>query len=302
MSDAAPTNDAGRQTRTSPKRRGKVRKRHTVGRVLLASVLVLALATGLVGRCTSTATSTATSTSSTSPTSSTDRPDKKEVSGPQEPLNVLVMGSDNRDGEGNNIDSLTGGGQRSDTTILLHLSADRKRAYGVSIPRDSIVDRPDCIDEDGDTDPRRRPTRCGTRRSPSAARRARSSQFEQLTGIRDRPLRRASTSTASATWSTRSAASRSASPSRHRGPGPRHQHRGRHPQDQGHEALNYVRERYVARQRLRHRPDEAPAGVHRRDGPQGVSRRHAGPPRPPGRLPQRRHQVAHRSTRASATR
>ena len=37
---------------------------------------------------------------------------------------------------------VSGGG--SDTTILLHLSADRKRAYGVSIPRDSMVDRPAC--------------------------------------------------------------------------------------------------------------------------------------------------------------
>ena len=57
------------------------------------------------------------------------------------------MGSDTRDGEGNNIDNLTGGGERSDTTILLHLSADRKRAYGISIPRDSLVDRPDCYDQ-----------------------------------------------------------------------------------------------------------------------------------------------------------
>ncbi|HEY0902705.1 MAG TPA: LCP family protein, partial [Marmoricola sp.] len=73
--------------------------------------------------------------------------------GPHEPLNVLVMGSDSRDCEGCNIDNLTGGGQRSDTTILFHLSADRERAYGISIPRDSIVDRPDCIDEQGDTIP-----------------------------------------------------------------------------------------------------------------------------------------------------
>jgi LCP family protein required for cell wall assembly len=59
------------------------------------------------------------------------------------------MGSDSRDCEGCNIDNLTGGGQRSDTTILIHLAADRKRAYGISIPRDSAVDRPTCTDEDG---------------------------------------------------------------------------------------------------------------------------------------------------------
>ena len=52
------------------------------------------------------------------------------------------MGSDSRAGEGNDIDQESGGG--SDTTILVHLSADRSRAYAVSIPRDSIVDRPEC--------------------------------------------------------------------------------------------------------------------------------------------------------------
>ena len=83
----------------------------------------------------------------------TNRPEKKQVEGPHEPINVLVMGSDDRDAPGNNIDNLTGGGKRSDTTILLHLSADRKRAYGVSIPRDSLVDRPDCKDEDLNTIP-----------------------------------------------------------------------------------------------------------------------------------------------------
>ena len=51
-------------------------------------------------------------------------------------MNVLVMGSDNRDGT--NIGGDTPG--LSDTTILLHLSADRKRAYGVSLPRDAMVD------------------------------------------------------------------------------------------------------------------------------------------------------------------
>jgi LCP family protein required for cell wall assembly len=127
----------------APKRRGQGKRKHTVGYVLLASAIALALVTGLAvvflyrhlnGNLT-----VADVTSQLE-----DRPEKREVSGPQEPLNILVMGSDDRDGEGNNIDGLTGGGQRSDTTILMHLSADRERAYGISIPRDSIVDRPDC--------------------------------------------------------------------------------------------------------------------------------------------------------------
>ena len=61
------------------------------------------------------------------------------------------MGSDSRDCDGCGIDQEAGGG--SDTTILFHLSADRQSAYGVSIPRDSLVDRPDCKSPDGDTIP-----------------------------------------------------------------------------------------------------------------------------------------------------
>jgi LCP family protein required for cell wall assembly len=75
----------------------------------------------------------------------TDRPDKPAVEGPQQPLNVLVLGSDNR--EGTNIGGDTPG--LSDTTILLHLSADRKRAYGVSLPRDAMVQRPECRSKNG---------------------------------------------------------------------------------------------------------------------------------------------------------
>ena len=150
MSDAAPEPTGAPSDTGVPKRRGKARKSHTVGKVLLASVVVLALVTGLGmvflyrhlnGNLNVVDLSD----------QLTDRPDKIEVEGPKEPLNVLVMGSDSRDCDGCNIDNLTGAGQRSDTTILLHLSADRQRAYGISIPRDLIVDRPDCKDDDGDT-------------------------------------------------------------------------------------------------------------------------------------------------------
>ncbi|MCW2768066.1 MAG: Cell envelope-related transcriptional attenuator [Nocardioides sp.] len=60
-----------------------------------------------------------------------------------EPLNIVIMGSDSRACPACGVDSEAGGGV-SDTTILLHVSADRKSAYGVSIPRDLLVDRPDC--------------------------------------------------------------------------------------------------------------------------------------------------------------
>jgi LCP family protein required for cell wall assembly len=74
-----------------------------------------------------------------------DRPDRAKVSGPKDPLNILIMGSDDR--KGTNIGGATPG--LSDTAILLHLSADRKRAYGISIPRDTMVDRPTCRSKNG---------------------------------------------------------------------------------------------------------------------------------------------------------
>ena len=79
----------------------------------------------------------------------TDRPSAAPVTAQKGPVNILVMGSDNRDAPGDRIDIHTGIGQRSDTTILLHLSGDRRRAYGVSVPRDSIVNRPACLDQQG---------------------------------------------------------------------------------------------------------------------------------------------------------
>ncbi len=136
------------------KRRGRVRKRHTVAKVLLSSVLVLGMVTGLGvtflyrhfdGNL------NVQDLSGQLPEG--DRPDEVEVEGPKDPINILVMGSDSREGAGNNIDGLTGGGERSDTTILVHLSADRQTAYGISIPRDSLVERPECFDEEGDSIP-----------------------------------------------------------------------------------------------------------------------------------------------------
>jgi LCP family protein required for cell wall assembly len=71
---------------------------------------------------------------------------------PHKPLNILLLGSDTRQGQSGHIGGDTPG--LSDTTILLHVSADRKLAYGVSLPRDAMVERPECTRKDGQgTDP-----------------------------------------------------------------------------------------------------------------------------------------------------
>src|SRR4051794_14093235 len=106
---AVPTPIGDPAVRRGGARRGQARKRHTVGKVLLSTVVVLGMVTGLgtvwlyrdlnhnievlrVGD------------------QLYDEPAKPESDEPQEPLNILVMGSDDRDGTGNNIDGLTGAG------------------------------------------------------------------------------------------------------------------------------------------------------------------------------------------------
>ena len=82
-------------------------------------------------------------------------PEVQEPVDPTDPnegraLNLLVMGSDVRDGE----NALLGGeneGMRSDTTIIVHVSAARDRVEMVSIPRDSQVSIPECMFNDGST-------------------------------------------------------------------------------------------------------------------------------------------------------
>jgi LCP family protein required for cell wall assembly len=133
-----------------PKRRGRARRVHTVAKVLLATLLTLGMVSGL-----SVAFLYRHLNGNVNHVEVKDqlydRPAKVHIDAPKQPLNILVMGSDSRDCAGCDIDSEAGGG--SDTTILFHLSADRKTAYGVSIPRDSLVDRPDCKTKSGATIP-----------------------------------------------------------------------------------------------------------------------------------------------------
>lgn len=65
-----------------------------------------------------------------------------------EPVNLLLMGTDIRDGSNADIGG-TVSGMRSDTTMLVHISADRKWIEIVSLPRDTFVDIPSCQLPDG---------------------------------------------------------------------------------------------------------------------------------------------------------
>ena len=83
------------------------------------------------------------------------RPTTSAVAKPGDPnagqaVNILVLGTDSRAG----VNAAIGGadtGQRSDTAIVVHVSADRSRVELVSIPRDSLVKIPVCKATNGKT-------------------------------------------------------------------------------------------------------------------------------------------------------
>ncbi|MGX1133123.1 LCP family protein required for cell wall assembly [Streptomyces glaucescens] len=80
----------------------------------------------------------------------TDRPEKAD-NGSQ---NILVLGSDTRSGSNKEL----GGGAddgtaRSDTAMIVHVYEGHRKASVVSVPRDTLIDRPACTDTDGGSHP-----------------------------------------------------------------------------------------------------------------------------------------------------
>ncbi len=75
-----------------------------------------------------------------------DRPE--DAAGTGDAVNLLLIGSDTREGDGNDAYADNDGsteGAHSDTNLLVHVSADRTWATVVSIPRDSMTPAPpDC--------------------------------------------------------------------------------------------------------------------------------------------------------------
>ena len=63
-------------------------------------------------------------------------------------MNVLLIGSDSRGGSNAQYGDANSGA-RSDTTMLLHVAADRRSATVASIPRDTMVRLPGCKEPNG---------------------------------------------------------------------------------------------------------------------------------------------------------
>ena len=63
------------------------------------------------------------------------------------PINLLVVGSDTREGQGDSFGEVES--ELADVIMLLHISADRTNASVVSFPRDLLVPIPSCPDPKG---------------------------------------------------------------------------------------------------------------------------------------------------------
>ncbi|MCW5252868.1 LCP family protein [Streptomyces sp. SHP 1-2] len=74
-----------------------------------------------------------------------DRPERLPTSG----QNVLILGSDSRAGDNAALNTGKVAGARSDTALVMHIPEGRREAVAVSIPRDTLVTRPECAGSDG---------------------------------------------------------------------------------------------------------------------------------------------------------
>lgn len=76
----------------------------------------------------------------------TDRPDDVDNNS----MDILVLGSDSRAGK-NDKYGKDEGGARSDTAMIVHVYEGRKKASVVSIPRDTLIQRPACSKDGKET-------------------------------------------------------------------------------------------------------------------------------------------------------
>lgn len=67
-------------------------------------------------------------------------------------INVLIIGSDDRTGQGAEFGEgeEEASGVLNDVNILIHIADDRSNATAVSIPRDTVVDTPECSNDNGE--------------------------------------------------------------------------------------------------------------------------------------------------------
>ncbi len=149
-----PTRDATAPDRSTLRHARNLRNHHLVRSVALTLTAVLAFGAGGLATAYSRFQGNIASADVTDLLGA-DRPTPSATHDPDDPssgspVTILLMGSDVRDGANGAIGGSVAG-MRSDTTIVLHISANRKRVELVSIPRDSHVQIPACTMTNGKT-------------------------------------------------------------------------------------------------------------------------------------------------------
>ncbi|MFF7262758.1 LCP family protein [Streptomyces sp. NPDC008159] len=97
---------------------------------------------------------------------------------------ILVLGSDTRSGSNKKLGGgVDDGSARSDTAMIVHVYEGHKKASVVSIPRDTLVERPECTDTHGKTYPAARLAMFNSAYSTGGAACA-VKTVESMTGIR----------------------------------------------------------------------------------------------------------------------
>ncbi|MEV7684855.1 LCP family protein [Streptomyces bungoensis] len=115
------------------------------GRIVLLSLLVLVLAAGGIGYWLYSGLDGNIKGVDIDKAIGDDRPEKLPTSG----QNVLILGSDSRAGANAALDKAKVSGARSDTALVMHIPEGRQKAVAISIPRDTLVTRPECTRTDG---------------------------------------------------------------------------------------------------------------------------------------------------------
>ncbi|WP_149829581.1 LCP family protein [Streptomyces tailanensis] len=146
-SESEPSAGRGSRRRKPKRAGGRAGGRRRTGRIVLLSLLVLVLAAGGTGYWLYSDLNGNIDGVDLDKAIGDDRPQKLPTSG----QNILVLGSDSRSGKNADLGTGNVSGARSDTALVMHIPEGRTEAVAVSIPRDTLVTRPECTKSDGST-------------------------------------------------------------------------------------------------------------------------------------------------------
>ncbi|MGW1157972.1 LCP family protein [Streptomyces sp. NPDC002513] len=149
MSHAPTTQRPGPSTPPDGRRRRRERGKRRWGRIVLLSLLVLVLGAAGTGYWFYSNLNGNIQGVDVDKALGDDRPQKLPTSG----QNILILGSDSRAGANAALKTGNVSGARSDTALVMHIPEGRRTAVAVSIPRDTLVTRPECTAKDGSTLP-----------------------------------------------------------------------------------------------------------------------------------------------------